>query len=242
MYRKGWALRKKSLRNLLFFAIIATVLLALLFFSLRRNYTQNIRPKRKSSCGETESTGDFTINLVSRQFLPLPEIDSGLSWLKEYPGERAHVLLQLCVPLDKNTKDLFERSGIYLLGYVSNNTWFASVPKDLGQKGTVLAKIRWFGPVLPKDKLSSSVVANQLPSWAIEENGLVTLQVSFFEDIDLERARQVISEPGGKVISSTKLSNKLTVSIPKESIPLLAKEDSVRWIDVIPPPPVINEE
>ena len=201
----------------------------------------NEKPIPVSSCQDAISDEDFTIKLVSRQFLPEAEISSGTSWLKEYSGERVHVLLQLCEPINSSTKSIIEKSGVNFLNYIPENSWFASVPKSLVNDSLSLSAIRWFGPILPEDKIHPSTLHRD-SSWALRDGNKIALEISFFEDVNLQDAEKIIKKLDGKVIGSTSISNKLTIEISRNSIQLLAEIDSVRWIDVVPPPPVTNVE
>lgn len=77
---------------------IATVSVLVLYYNLK--LLQNEKPVLVPSCQDTISNEDFTIKLTPRQYLPEAEINSGISWLKEYPYDRVHVLLQFCKPKD----------------------------------------------------------------------------------------------------------------------------------------------
>lgn len=202
---------------------------------------QKEKPIQVSSCQDTIYGEDFTIKLISRQFLPEAEISSGIKWLREYPGERVHVLLQLCEPTNPSIKTLFEKSGIQLLNYIPENSWFASIPKDLAKDNPILSMIRWFGPIFPEDKIHPSVLEENV-SWALRDGNKIALGISFFEDVSLQDAEMIIKNLDGEVTGSTPISNELTIEISRDSVQLLAKTDSVLWIDVVPPPPVTNIE
>ena len=189
-----------------------------------------------------ENDTAFMIRLQSRQFIPEADVKSGLNWLQTVPDSRAHVLLQLYGPPDSTTSARLEKSGIRLLNYIPSNAWFASVPRTLQIEDPAIPLMRWLGPILPEDKVAEGLLEGSIGTWALREGNRIALEVSFFEDMNLQDGEQVIREYGGTIIRSTPMSNKLTVEVPKEVISLLATEDSVRWIDVIPPPPTTDSE
>jgi len=223
--------------------IIISLILAVSSFVLFIKFKslQNKNPILVPSCQDALSNEDFTIKLISRQFLPEAEISSGISWLKEYSGERVHVLIQLCEPTNSITKSILERSGVIFLNYIPENSWFASIPKSLMNDDLALSAIRWFSPILPKDKIHPSIL-HEDSSWALKDGNKIALEISFFEDVDLQDSVKIINKLDGKVVGSTPISNKLTIEISKNFIQLLAEIDSVRWIDVVPPPPVTDIE
>lgn len=184
----------------------------------------------------------FTIHLQSRQFLPEAGIEQGLSLVHQAPRDRVHMILQLFGPPSPADKRRLEAAGIGLLNYIPRNAWFASVPRNIDKSDPALELIRWIGPIMPEDKLSPDLLAGRIGQWAIRDEGRVAVEISFFEDVDLVVARQVVAALNGTVISETPLSNKLIVEILEEDLGLLAAEDSVRWIDQIPPPPVKETE
>jgi len=189
-----------------------------------------------------EGPSTHTIQLQSRQFTPEADIESGLGWLQTVPDSRVHVILQLYDPPDSTVKEQLEKSGIQLMGYIPNNAWFASIPRALQIDDPAIPLIRWFGPILPEDKVPAELLEGSIGSWALRQRDRIALDVSFFEDMNLQDGEDIICKHNGTVTGSIPMSNKLTVEVPKDVILLLAAEDSVRWIDLIPPPPTTHPE
>lgn len=207
------------------------------------------KPSPTSSLVSTPSTrptvqsdSSFAIQLQSRQFTPGADLESGLDLLRSASTERVHVLLQLWDAPDSAAATLLAESGIRLLNYIPHKAWFASVPRSLKSEDPVIPLIRWIGAILPEDKVPSEVLRGQIGTWALRERNRVALDVSFFEDVGLSEGERIILGYGGEAVTWVALSNKLTVEIPRESIALLAAEDGVRWIDVVPPPPTTHSE
>ena len=190
----------------------------------------------------TEGGGEFVIQLLSRQFVPEAGIASGLDWLGALSCERVHVLLQLYGPPDSSTKELLQRSGIDLLSYIPSNAWFASVPCSLQPDDPALAAIRWFGPILPEDKVHSDLLEGRFGIWALRDGNRVALEVGLFEDVSIDVGRQILVQLGATIIAMTPLTNKIIIEVPKDVIPRIAAEDVVRWVDQVPPPPTIDSD
>jgi len=187
-----------------------------------------------------EGKDAFMIQLHSRQFVPEPEIRSGLNWIHSITCERVHMLLQLYGPPSSEDKALLARSGIQLLNYIPSNAWFASVPCSIADDDPALTVIRWLGPILPEDKLSVDLLKGSIGTWALREGNRVAVEVAFFDDVDLNVGIETIKAYDAVVVGETSLSNKITIEVPRDSILELATEDSVRWIDLVPPPPVTH--
>jgi len=184
----------------------------------------------------------FTIYLQSRQFIPEPDVQSGLQWLQDIPNARVHLLLQFYDFPDSTTKLYLEESDIRLLNYIPSHAWFASVPCTFSTNDPVLPAIRWIGPIYPEDKVARGLLEGEIGNWALRGEDKVVLEVTFFEDIDWDNRQQILSKHNIIVIGLVPSSDKLTIEVSKDAILPLATEDGVRWIDVAPPPPTLNEE
>ena len=204
--------------------------------------SQNLISPTPSLRPTADEANAFVIQLRTRQFVPEAEIQSGLDWLHTVSHKRVHVLLQLYEPPKAADKTLLERSGIHLLDYVPSNAWFASVPSTLQISDPALVLVRWFGPILPEDKMPAGLLDGSIGDWALRGGNKIALEIAFFDDVNLDDGQQILLKYDAVVIGSIPLSNKLTVEISKDVILLLAAEDSIRWIDVVPPPPTTDSE
>ena len=234
--------KKRLYKKYIIVIALVVIVISSLIYMAKLELSQKGNFAKIRSCQTTEYTGDFTVKLKSRQFLPEAEIGSGLDWLRGYSGQRAHVLLQPCKPLNSSTKILLEKSDIHLLNYIPSNTWFASIPKNLKQDDHAFEIVRWFGSILPEDKIGAHLLEGNVGSWALRERNKVALQISFFKDVSLDDAKKIIQRLNGEIVNATPISNKLIVKISRDAVQILAKDDSVRWVDTIPPSPVTNIE
>jgi len=192
----------------------------------------------------------YEIQLHSRQFTPEVGVESTLTWggvdAADIELERIHVLLQLYHVPQAEERTALQSAGIELLNYIPHNAWFASVPAN--NPGATLTSpqlmgiVRWAGTIRPEDKVPPDVWTGQIGGWAVANDGRLRLAASFFDDVPIDVARQVISRHGGVVEGEVSMSNKLLILLRPAEIRALAAEDSVRWLDQVPPPPVTHND
>ncbi|HDN82895.1 MAG TPA: hypothetical protein ENG50_00875 [Candidatus Altiarchaeales archaeon] len=98
--------------------------------------------------------------------------------------------------------------------------------------------MRWIGEILPEDKISRYIRNGTIGDWAINPDGTVNLIVEFFKDVSLDDAELIIEHYDGVTKSRVRSINALVVTIPQDAIYELANEDSVQWIEEVPPQPI----
>ena len=188
---------------------------------------------------KSEASAEYKIYLSSRQFIPEPGISDTLrSMLANTSSKRIHVLLQFYhIP---NNDERYELSNlnVTLCGYVHNNAYFASIPTKYLTDIYNLSFVRWIGEILPEDKISRYIRNGTIGDWAINPNGTVNLIVVFFKDVSLDDAELIIEHYDGVTKSRVRSINALVVTIPQDAIYELANEDSVQWIEEVPPQPI----
>jgi subtilisin family serine protease len=179
------------------------------------------------------------IYLKSRTIVPGIGIDPGVrKRLESLPLDRVHVLIYIDhIPTQEEREEL-KKNEILLLAYISNNGWFASVPKERLDEVVKTPPVRWVGEILPEDKISTYIQQDKFGPWAINKEGIVTLVVQFYKDIPISDGREIIKQHKGVAVGRSLLINALVVTFPRsiDQITELAKEDDVQWIEQIPPP------
>ena len=133
----------------------------------------------------------------------------------------------------------FSSIGIFLLGYIPHNSFFAKVPLDKIDHIKSLENVESVSPILIEDKIDPDILKGKIGSWAINPDGSVNLRVKFFKDVPEEKCKEIL-EKYGQIISGPSLLNYWVISINKSKIYDLALENEVQWIGKIPPPPIIT--
>lgn len=200
---------------------------------------------------QDDQTGDFRILLKSRDFTPPLGMGPAVEGkLKASTNERVHVLLQFWrIPTEEEKKAL-EDAGVQLLAYIPHKAWFASIPTDKTATEEILTPaqaegmlaIRWIGDIEPADRIALGIRESGVGPWALNDDGTVNLKVTFFKDVALNEARQVIWAHDGTVLEESEAFNKLTVSMSATEIQSLAAEDAIQWIIEVPPPKVATND
>lgn len=247
MYRK--------LVNTFIWAVVLTMLIGLVILPQPRQYvhSQEVEQPVPTPFPQRERPpveNPYEILLRSRQFTPEvglePALAQGGVGIAGIESGRVHVLLQLYDVPEPEDLTTLRSAGIELLNYIPRNTWFASMPaSDIATALESLQAanaVRWAGTIRPEDKVPSGVWAGQIGGWAVAEDVRVRLAASFFDDVPLDVARQVVSRHGGVVEGEVTISNKLLILLQSTEIPALAAEDTVRWLDQVPPPPVTDND
>ncbi len=178
------------------------------------------------------------ILLKSRQFTPEPGINQTFETeLLASKDAAVHVLIQLYHTPTEAERKLLEESGVKLLAYIPKNAWFASISPRNITRIAALQEVRWVGKILPEDKIAPDL-RDGIDSWEVNDDGSMNLTLLFFSDVSLNDARKLLLSYGGTRFGNGLIipdSSSVAVVLPNETIPYLASEDSVQWIEVIPP-------
>src|SRR4030042_5756409 len=141
-------------------------------------------------------------------------------------------------------QESLKANGIELVTYIGGNAWFASVSNkdallfgvpEVAAENPSLASIRWIGKISPEDKIAPSIREKEIGGWARTADGKVELVVSYFRNADAEETRRRIEAHGASILEEIDVTNSIVISIDEERIPALTTEDSIRWIEPVPP-------
>ncbi len=173
-------------------------------------------------------------------------------------GHGRHIVLQLDgVPTAAERRRLRD-SGVTLLNYLGNNTWFARQAVERAEAAARLPRMR-AGPVRRNWKLHPLLQAGAVPGHArvgaafsgrpIHDaaaggrahgglpGDLLALYVVFHRDVDLHaRAGEVVGRHGGLIRDRVAAIHAAVVWLPSRALPALADEDEVAWIEPPLPP------
>ena len=173
------------------------------------------------------------------------------------PGGR-HIVLQLDgVPTPAERRHLRD-SGVTLLDYLGNNAWFA---RQVARGPAAPGKLprTWGGPIRRSWKLHPLLQGGSAPAHARIQaapdarpggggprNGrrgpdlpedMLALYVVFHRDVDLfARAAELVGRHGGMIRDRIGAIHAAVIWLPARSLPALADEDEVAWIEPPLPP------
>lgn len=193
----------------------------------------------KAEKSKKENT--FTIMFKDEILQPVENKNEALNCFRFLPkGEKYYAIVQLYYTLQPEEKRILDSNGINLLQYLPNNSWFVNFSHPLSEKEIQQVKriIRWVGKIESKYKLTQEIWEGKFGSWAIDRD-YVSLSIYFFEDVPSEEAEGVIKNYGGEILQKPSLPNfAYEVKIKKDKVKEIASENTVRYIDQTPPPPV----
>ena len=194
-----------------------------------------------SVIAELEKDEDgYKIFLASRQFVPSPGISARVEAnITTSPLERVHVLIQFYRTPNAIEREVLEDADVNLLGYIPNNAWFVSIPTSENCLMKIMNTpiVRSVVGIQPEDKMQDVVKKREFGNWSFDPvTNSVNLTIIFFKDVSSIDAEQIISRYNGVVIGTAPIINAFVVKFPVEFISALASEDSIKWIEEVPPP------
>jgi uncharacterized protein YegL len=197
---------------------------------------------------------EYRIKLQSRTFTPQPGIESALqeSLMNQLNREEPrHVHLQLKKHPTIMERAELEKYGAKLLSYLGGYTWYATIsdPRALSftQPDSVktmpaLTTIRWIGEIKPEDRISPEVLTVQGLERIKTDDEKERYAIYFFEDVSMEKARDLLTQVGGEIQGESKLGKAFFVVLPSGVRNRLANEDPIMLIDFYPPPDIDHND
>lgn len=176
---------------------------------------------------------DKTISLKSRTFKSAQGIDPTLDFT--HLPEQAHLFIQFDhIPTSEERASLKDL-GVRLLQYIHYNAWTASVDKAGISSIEKLPFVRYIGPILPEDKIASAI-KDKIPEHAVNPDRTVNLIVLFFKDVLPKDAQNILANSGAISCKGPFMLNDYVVTTRTNAISVLARQNSVKWIEAVPPP------
>ena len=175
------------------------------------------------------------IELANRTFTPEEGIDRALtealsgSGVVPVPG-----LVQLRrLPTLPDRARLFE-AGVQLEQYLGGTAYHARFSRE-AEFATVLAVIRWAGPLLIQDKIERDLWEGKIQESARTKSGKIKVLISFYSDVGGEEVERILAELAGDYRRHG-VANSWATELDCESIRQLADDDRVSWIEQGPLP------
>lgn len=172
-----------------------------------------------------------------------------------------HIVVQFDAPVDDAKRAALAASGVTLLNYLGDNSFYATTNSTrLNADGLAATNLRAAMEVQTNWKLHDTLSRGEVVPWAIVgadaaaferepellrqiivpqpgDNIDVIAYVIFHPDVELDRdATAAVQENGGVVIDDMRSINGLVVQLPFDRISALANEDAVQYIEPPLPP------
>ena len=195
-------------------------------------------------CPKDESEKPYVIRFKRGNFHP-PEIDN-LQLSDIYSDSKKHKLIQLKQLPTVEKRNILKNNGIDLLQYIDGNAYWASIStaeeiNSTSEIQEIIDDIRWIGVLAAKYKISKSIDENNFSGETKYDDGTVRVNVSVFEDVSHEEAREALSSVNNKVqVLDWAYNNTAEVRLPIDIIEDIASIDQVEWIEQIESPNIPN--
>jgi hypothetical protein len=132
-----------------------------------------------------------------------------------------------------------ESGGIFLMNYVSGNTFVASVkPGSKAEAGKFNIISKRSVPYIDKQSamLRHALATGEFPAFAKDEQGKAGITISYYSDIGLETVLQSIAGKGYTVSYSNSNSRRITLWLPVQEINSFTQEYYVAAAEIVSGP------
>jgi hypothetical protein len=126
--------------------------------------------------------------------------------------------------------------GVTIESYIPNLVYLVTFPSERLDEIISYPNVRWIGEIPFEDKISPYIFDENLNDHMIDVDGFYKVIVKVFNNIAQEEAADILMNYGS-IDEVPITSNFWTVSLSKDNVYNLAKENCVMWIEGVPPPP-----
>ncbi len=192
----------------------------------------------RRSALESFGLGGRPIRLKSEEFTGVGTVAANLDFVRglQPEGSETHVLIQFDRSPDADTRGRLAALGIRLVGYIPENTYFASVPRSVNAAAVEEAGVAWLGAIYPADKAPRWWQTTGVGMWALHADDTADLRVKCFEASDCVGASVAAAAMGGRNIVVSEGSPQIALTLDVSRIGDLLALDEVRWVEETPPP------
>jgi subtilisin family serine protease len=163
------------------------------------------------------------------------------SYVPRLEKAEGHILLQLSRPLNFAIEENLKQHGVELLEYIPTNTWKAKIPTAALMDVKALDFVYAMGKIYPVDKFPKHVLERDFNSYTYNNDGTISVMVTFHKDIPFNRVLKILTELSGTTDQENFITGqRLLLRVPEASLRNLAEYDEVNWIEDRPTPKMIN--
>jgi len=159
------------------------------------------------------------------------------TYLPRLEKNEGHILLQLSQSLNPAIEMKLQQHGVRLLEYIPSNTWKAKVPAAALLKIKAFDFVEAMGGIHPVDKFPKHVLEKGFYPYSHNNDGTVSVLVTFHKDVPFNRVLQILTELSGTTRQDGFIIGlRVLLRIPQERLQDLADFDEVNWIEDRPAP------
>ncbi|NNC95261.1 MAG: S8 family serine peptidase [Chitinophagales bacterium] len=142
------------------------------------------------------------------------------------------------------TQDLkaeLESQDLHFLDYIPNNAFVISFPSDFKKADLKNYNVRSVVNLSTDYKKDPFLYHADYPEWALRENG-IAISLQFYSDIDFESAIQELELRPIKITDTREAVMLVEIEIAIDQIDKILQIPFVKYAEVVPPPPVPEDE
>ena len=144
-------------------------------------------------------------------------------------------LLQFETLPNSAARTQIEATGIQLLEYIPNNTYFAAIPAQLDRQVLRGIGIRAVIRMEAQHKIKQNLQELPLPVWAVPAPGVLDVEINFPKNLKEADVRAMILAEGLELLPST-YAGVVTTRIPAHLLNTIATRPWVSFIEPLNPP------
>jgi hypothetical protein len=180
---------------------------------------------------------DFTIRFSSGDFAPTKNVATALM-----PGTN-HFIVQFDHPLTDDEKAHLAESGLRLLQYIPNLSYFARLDDGSAVPDLEAFGVRWIGSLTLEQKLAAPLSTGEIPDWIRRGGDLIQVTVALHSDQDVAQwASGTAVSLGARILGSQNISNAAELILPSNRLIELAAMDEVTFVQPALPPQIEHND
>lgn len=158
--------------------------------------------------------------------------------------ELSHVLVQTLRPVRAEQKQQLAAAGLELLAFVGDRSFFARVDANVdANRVAALGVLRNAQEIQPEWKLHPAFADGAYPVYALVESSreetVVAAYVVLQRGVAMSKGISIVENYGGRVVTPLQSQPVLVVETSLDSIPQIAQDDSIQWVE--PPLPALED-
>lgn len=132
-------------------------------------------------------------------------------------------------------KELIESTGILIYNYLPDHAFYAFIPTTLDFNNTSLNSVTKVIPIHKDYKLSSNLKNTFYPDYAIVNSTYIDLIAQYFDNYSFDELNNLLPDKT-TVLDHDRLTKKLTIRVPIESLEEIYQIDALYYFEEIAPP------
>ena len=187
-----------------------------------------------------QEKNDYSILLNSGKFIPAENVNSlsknSFLFEKSLFGDRHYVTLQFNALPDQATKDRLNAAGIYLVDYIPNYAYTASVPATADLSSLKSFNIRSVFRFTSEQKTVPALLRGEIPVHAIKILNYVDVNVITYEKISADKIGSSLLSLNALILEDAQVFRRFTIRVSQADAKNLVALPFVQWVEFVEAP------